>query len=68
MTRVAPTRFGATVWKLLIIEPFSQWKLNKIESENPIGIWGCSFVVVGVRLSGVYFIIFRAQGVEDIDF
>jgi hypothetical protein len=25
--------FGATVWKLLIIEPFFQWKLNKIETE-----------------------------------
>jgi hypothetical protein len=24
---------GATVWKLLIIEPFSQWKLNKIKSK-----------------------------------
>jgi hypothetical protein len=30
MTRGAPTRFGAIVWKLLIIEAFSQWKLNKI--------------------------------------
>jgi hypothetical protein len=50
MTRGAPTRFGATVWKLLIIEPFSQWKLNQIESENSIGIWGCSFVVVGKLL------------------
>jgi hypothetical protein len=34
--------FGATVWKLLIIEQFFQWKLNKIEIENCIGIWGCS--------------------------
>jgi hypothetical protein len=33
--------FGAMVWKLLIIEQFSQWKLNKIETENCIGIWGC---------------------------
>jgi len=33
--------FGATVWKLLIIEPFSQWKRSKIETENCIGIWGC---------------------------
>jgi hypothetical protein len=32
--------FGATVWKLLIIESFSQWKLNKIKIENYIGIWG----------------------------
>jgi hypothetical protein len=30
--------FGATMWKLLIIESFSQWKLNKIETENCIGI------------------------------
>jgi hypothetical protein len=35
--------FGATVWKLLIMEPFSQWELNKIETENCIGIWGCSW-------------------------
>jgi hypothetical protein len=34
--------FGATVWKLLIIEHFFQWKLNKIEIENCIEIWGCS--------------------------
>jgi hypothetical protein len=42
MTRGAPTWFGAIVWKLLIIEPFFQWKFNKIKSENSIGIWGCS--------------------------
>jgi hypothetical protein len=31
--------FGAMVWKLLvIIEPFSQLKLNKIKTENCIGI------------------------------
>jgi hypothetical protein len=35
--------FGATVWKLLIIEQFSQWKLNKIETENCIWIWGHSW-------------------------
>jgi len=35
--------FGATMWKILITEPFSQWKLNKIETENCIGIWGCSW-------------------------
>jgi hypothetical protein len=34
--------FWALVWKLLIIEPFLQWKLNKIEMQNCIGIWGCS--------------------------
>ncbi len=28
-------------WKLsLIIEPFFHWKLNKIKTENCIGIWG----------------------------
>jgi hypothetical protein len=32
--------FGAMVWKLsMIIEPFSQWKLNKIKREDCIGIW-----------------------------
>jgi hypothetical protein len=45
-TRGAPTQFGATVWKLLIIEP----KLNKIESENSIGIWGGILGVVGKPL------------------
>jgi hypothetical protein len=35
--------FGAMVEKLLIPEPFSQWKLNKIETENCIQIWGCSW-------------------------
>jgi len=34
--------FGATVWKLLTIEPFYQWKCNKIQTENCIGIQGCS--------------------------
>jgi hypothetical protein len=29
--------------KLLIIEPFSQWKFNKIEIENCIGICRCSW-------------------------
>jgi hypothetical protein len=33
--------FGAMMWKL-IIEPFFQWKLNKIETKNCIEIWGCS--------------------------
>jgi hypothetical protein len=36
--------FGATRWKKLsIIEPFSQQKLNKIKTENCIGIWGHSW-------------------------
>ncbi len=40
--------FGAMIWKLLMIEPFSQWKVNKIENEKCIeGIRG----VVGKRLA-----------------
>ncbi len=35
--------FGATMWKLLIIESFFQWKLNKIQTENCIGILRCSW-------------------------
>jgi hypothetical protein len=35
--------FGAMVWKLLIIEPFFQWKLNEIKTENNIGTWECSW-------------------------
>jgi len=35
--------FGATVWKPLIIESFSQWKLNIIEIENCIEIWAHSW-------------------------
>jgi hypothetical protein len=46
ISRGAPTWFetlGAMVWKLLIIEPFFQCKLNKIKIENNIGIWGHSW-------------------------
>jgi hypothetical protein len=35
--------FGATVWKLLITEPLSQSKINKVETENCNGIWGNSW-------------------------
>jgi hypothetical protein len=35
--------FRALVWKLLIVEPFFQWKLSKIETQHYIGIWGCSW-------------------------
>jgi hypothetical protein len=35
--------FEATMWKLLIIEPFFQSKSNRIETENCIGTWGCSW-------------------------
>jgi hypothetical protein len=31
--------FEATEWKLLITEPFFQQKLNKIKTENRVGIW-----------------------------
>jgi len=46
MSRGAPTwfeTFGAMVWKQLIIEPFFQCKLSKIEIKNNIGIWGRSW-------------------------
>jgi hypothetical protein len=33
------------VWKLLIVELFSQQKLNKIKTENCIEIWGVLGVV-----------------------
>jgi hypothetical protein len=35
--------FGTTVWKLLIIELFFQWKSNQIKTKNCIGIWGHSW-------------------------
>jgi len=37
--------FGAMMWKLLIIGPFSEQKLNQIETENCIGIRGFLGVV-----------------------
>jgi hypothetical protein len=37
--------FGATVWKLLIIEPFFQWKLNKIGTETVFEFGGIQGVV-----------------------
>jgi len=45
--------FGATMWKLLVIEPFSQWKLNKIETENLKTVleFGGIFGVVGKPLA-----------------
>jgi hypothetical protein len=46
MSMGEPTWFetvGAKVWKLLIIESFSQWKLNKIQTKNCTGIWGHSW-------------------------
>jgi hypothetical protein len=35
--------FRAMVWRLLIIESFSQWKLNKIKMKNCTEIWGHSW-------------------------
>jgi hypothetical protein len=35
--------FEVSMCKLLIIEPFFQWKLNKIENKSCIGICGCSW-------------------------
>ncbi len=60
--------FGALLWNLLIIEPFffSQWKINKIETEkNYIGNWGHAWwywkALKQVRFNRVYFTIFRAK-------
>ncbi len=59
--------FGATKWKLLIIESFSQWKLNKIETgETVLEFWGRSWCCwkapwQWVRFNRVYFTIFRAK-------
>ncbi len=51
--------FGATVRTLLIIIPFSQWKLTKIETENCIGIWKdswcCWKALRQLRVNRVYF-------------
>jgi hypothetical protein len=35
--------FGATMWKPLIIEPFFEWKLIKIKTENTTRIWKLSW-------------------------
>ncbi len=37
--------FGVTVWKFIDywIISFCEWKLNKTETEDCIGIWGCSW-------------------------
>jgi hypothetical protein len=38
--RLGLSLFGATMWNLLIIEPFFGRKLNKIETKNYIEVWG----------------------------
>ncbi len=59
--------FGVYVWKLLIIEPFSQWKLC-------IGIWRCSWCCWEsphfnkVRFNKFYFTIFKAKVPTVFDF
>jgi len=56
--------FGATLCKLLIIEPFSQWKLNNIETANCME-FGAFLVDLEsrqqVRFNRVYFTIFRTK-------
>jgi hypothetical protein len=42
--------FGTIMWKLLIIEPFFQWKLYKIKIEKYTRIWGhslCAWKALG---------------------
>jgi hypothetical protein len=66
MHRLGLRLFGPMVWKLLIIDPFSQRKLNKIEIKNFIGFSGHGLVLLEspwqVRFNRVfYFTIFRAK-------
>jgi hypothetical protein len=62
--------FGAMVWKLLIVESFSQWILNKIETQNYLEIWVALLESPWwIGFNRVYFTIFKAKGgVEDIHF
>ncbi len=66
--------FGAMVWKILIIESFFQWKLNKIENWNWKLYWNLGALLAflesrwWVRFNRVYFTIFQSEGMEDIDF
>jgi hypothetical protein len=48
--------FGTTVWKLLTIELFFQWKLNKIETKNCIRIWKHSWCSSFSKLDLIDFI------------
>jgi hypothetical protein len=58
----------------MIIEPFSQWKLNKIKTENCMGSCGCSWVLLEKPLVSQNLIEFTLQFselrflVEDIYF
>jgi hypothetical protein len=52
------------VWKLSIIEPFSQWKLNKIQNKTVLEFGSVLGVVERnqqVRFNRLYFTIFRAK-------
>jgi hypothetical protein len=57
--------FGPIVWKLLIIEPYSQWKPNKIETKKCIGIWQHSLchwkALSWIKFNRVYFTIFTTE-------
>jgi hypothetical protein len=64
--------FGAMVYKLLTIEPFSQWIFFENWNLKIVtGIWGLSWCCwkalrEWVRSNWVYFTIFRAKAVKDI--
>jgi hypothetical protein len=61
MNRAALIWFKTTEWKLLIIEPFFQQKLNKIKTENRVGIWWCCWKAVSESdLIEFYFTILGA--------
>ncbi len=53
--------FEAKVWKLLIIESFFQAKLNKIQIENYIEVWGRVLGVVEKPLASPHLIEFISQ-------
>jgi hypothetical protein len=57
--------FGITKWKLLIIESFFHWKLNKTKIENYIGIWGC-YWYCWKTLTKSNFIEFETEDVNNI--
>ncbi len=57
--------FGATVWKLLIIESFFQWILNKFQTENLHWNFEVFLVLLEsdrqITFNSVYFTIFKAK-------
>ncbi len=59
--------FRTTMWKLLIIEPFCQWKLNIIKTESYLGCSWCHWKTLN-KWDLIEFISqFSELGVEDID-